>query len=441
MFTSLSNLISAMQDAGAKRFYAKRLAPNDNSKNQVYLGGGFDALNILPHGDIETDFSEKAGAVRRRDKASVEFYWIDSEAACRAPNAQLILYPKYPEVRMSGFLQKAVNAPSGLMASRDEGRVMFFGISPEGRVYGYVDAHDSNVVAELDAHEEFPPEGVFTNITRLATAASRDPREILLEALRAINGKGWIAGQRLHSDGTIRAYSAQNGGGYTLEAELGIIPNGIAEPDFMGWEIKQYSVRNFVNYRAKSPVTLMTPEPTSGVYSEDFPLFMKDFGYNDTKGRPGRRNFGGIYKYGSKAHKRTSVRMIVEGYDTEKAKIDDMGGSILLVAADDRVAAGWEFKNLLNHWNRKHAQAAYLPSLSSGSPRQYQYADRVQLGQGTDFFRFMQLLSRGGVYLDPAVKVENGKQKKRNQFRVSHTDLGKLYHSFETVQLTGELIL
>ena len=66
MFTSLSNLISAMQDAGAKRFYAKRLAPNDNSKNQVYLGGGFDALNIIPHGDIDTDFSEKAGAVRRR---------------------------------------------------------------------------------------------------------------------------------------------------------------------------------------------------------------------------------------------------------------------------------------------------------------------------------------------------------------------------------------
>ena len=83
-----------------------------------------------------------------------------------------------------------------------------------------------------------------------------------------------------------------------FEAELGIIPNGIAEPDFMGWEIKQYSVRDFENFRAKSPVTLMTPEPTSGVYSDNFPLFMNDFGYDDTKGRPGRRNFGGIYKFG-----------------------------------------------------------------------------------------------------------------------------------------------
>ncbi|MBW6419347.1 MvaI/BcnI family restriction endonuclease [Celeribacter sp. PS-C1] len=434
MFTSLRTLITAMQEAGAQRFYAKRLAPNDNSKNQVYLGGGFDALNIIPHGDIETDFSEKAGAVRRRDKASVEFYWIDSQGTWRAPNAQLILYPKYPEVRMSGFLQKAVNAPKGLMASRDEGRVMFFGVSSEGRVLGYVGAHDSDVVAELEAQGEFPSEGVFSNITRLATKASRDPCEVLLETLRNVHGKGWIPGQRLHSDGTIRAYSAQNGGGYTLEAELGIIPNGIAEPDFLGWEIKQYAVRDFVNFRATSPVTLMTPEPTSGVYADDFPLFMNDFGYDDTQGRPHRRNFGGVYRCGAKAHARTSVRMVVEGYDPETGKIDDMGGNILLVARDDRIAAGWEFKNLLNHWNRKHAQAAYLPSISSGNPRQYQYADRVQLGQGTDFFKFMRLISQGSVYLDPAVKVENGKQKKRNQFRVNHSNLPDLYQSFETQQ-------
>jgi len=435
MFTSLSNLISAMQEVGVKRFYAKRLAPNDNSKNQLYLGGGFDALNIIPHGDIETDFSQKAGSVRRRDKAPVEFYWIDSQGAARAPHAQLILYPKYPEVRMSGFLKNADHAPRGLMTSRDEGRVMFFGVSPVGRVFGYVDAYDSDIVAELDAQGEFPSEGVFSNITRMATKASRDPLEILLETLLNIHGKGWIAGQRLHSDGVIRPYSAQNGGGYTLEAELGIIPNGIAEPDFLGWEIKQFAVRDFVKYRATSPVTLMTPEPTSGVYVDNFPLFMNDFGYDDTKGRPGRRNFGGIYKCGAAAHARTSVRMIVEGYDQQAGKIEDLGGRILLVAPDDRVAAGWEFKNLLNHWNRKHAQAAYLPSQASGTPKQYHYADRVQLGQGTDFFRFMRLISQGGVYLDPALKVENGKQKKRNQFRVKHADLPNLYQSFETLQL------
>src|SRR3546814_10709373 len=72
---------------------------------------------------------------------------------------------------------------------------------------------------------------------------------------------------------------------FTLEAELGITPNGYAEPDFMGWEIKQYGVRDFVSFRPKSPVTLMTPEPTGGVYrTEGVAAFMKRFGY------PGQRS-------------------------------------------------------------------------------------------------------------------------------------------------------
>ena len=239
----------------------------------------------------------------------------------------------------------------------------------------------------------------------------------------------------MHSDGSVRPYAAQNGGGYTLEAELGIIPNGIAEPDFLGWEIKQYAVRNFVNFRATSPVTLMTPEPTSGVYVDAFGTFMHDYGYDDTKGRVGRRNFGGIYKCGGAPHARTSVRMIVEGYDPGTGTIDDMGGSILLIDPNDRIAAGWAFKDLLNHWNRKHAQAAYVPSEAVGTPREYRYADRVQLGKGTDFFRFMRLVNQGNVYLDPALKIENGRQKKRNQFRVSHANLPELYEEFSTEHL------
>ncbi len=30
-----------------------------------------------------------------------------------------------------------------------------------------------------------------------------------------------------------------------LEAELGVTPNGYSEPDFMGWEIKQFGVKKF----------------------------------------------------------------------------------------------------------------------------------------------------------------------------------------------------
>ena len=89
--------------------------------------------------------------------------------------------------------------------------------------------------------------------------------------------------------------SARNGGGYTLEAELGISPNGYAEPDFMGWEVKQYGVRDFERYTAKRPVTLMTPEPTGGVYrDEGVEVFLHRFGYPDKAGKAGRINFGGV---------------------------------------------------------------------------------------------------------------------------------------------------
>ena len=96
-----------MRHHGATRIYAKNLAPNDNSKNQVYLGGDFSALNIIPHGEIYSDDTAVAGAVRDRAKAKVNFFWVDEAGRHHAPDAGLILYPKYPEVRMSN-LGKAV---------------------------------------------------------------------------------------------------------------------------------------------------------------------------------------------------------------------------------------------------------------------------------------------------------------------------------------------
>ena len=118
MVATLSKLIDLMRHNGTQRIYAKKLAPNDNSKNQVYLGGGFGALNIIPHGEIITDDRPLAGAKRERPKAKVDFWWIDDGGMYNAPDAQLILYPDYPEVRMSGFLKGCRAAPSQIMTVR-----------------------------------------------------------------------------------------------------------------------------------------------------------------------------------------------------------------------------------------------------------------------------------------------------------------------------------
>lgn len=218
MVASLGQLLDLMRHHGASRIYAKRLAPNDNSKNQVYLGGDFSALNIIPHGNIYADDTEVAGAVRDRAKADVDFYWIDEAGRHKAPNTSLILYPKYPEVRMSGFLLGCKAAPSQIMRVRDEGRVLILGITPQGEVLGYAVARHDPIAAELGAHD-CPTVGIFLELP-LTLARVDSPRVQLLDELRRIWRLEWIASQKLARDGAKAPYAARNGGGYTLEAEL-----------------------------------------------------------------------------------------------------------------------------------------------------------------------------------------------------------------------------
>ena len=52
---NLKRLKQTMRASGATQLYLKRLAENDNSKNQVYLGPDFTALNVLPTGDLVGD--------------------------------------------------------------------------------------------------------------------------------------------------------------------------------------------------------------------------------------------------------------------------------------------------------------------------------------------------------------------------------------------------
>lgn len=350
LITPLTRLLDQMAAHGAVRFYAKRLAPNDNSKNQVYLGGGFGALNIILHGPVESDDTSRAGIVRNRAKAMVRFFWFDDEGVTPAPDAQLILYPKYPEVRMSGFLRGAERAPNALMKSRDEGRVLFLGICPDGRVLGRVVACDDPVALAFDAAAPgLDTIGVFLDLETLRQDGT-DPKQALLAALRRIHGKGWIASQKMGRAGVPEPYSARNGGGYTLEAELGISPNGYADPDFMGWEVKQYGVSDFISYRAKSPVTLMTPEPTGGLYrDEGVATFLRRYGYADRSGKADRINFGGVYAASRDFHPETGLMLRLAGFDAATGKIIDLDGGIVLLDRDDNIAASWGFRGIIAH--------------------------------------------------------------------------------------------
>ena len=428
-----------MESHGATRFYAKKLSSNDNSKNQVYLGGDFSALHIIPHQNIYSDGEDIAGSKRDRAKARISFSWVDENGCYHAPHTQLILYPKYPEVRMSGFLKGCRNGPSDVMAVRTKGRVLFFGITNDGHVLGYAAGSHHPLVQALHSCTDLNETGVFLEIP--STPEEGSTRIQLLAKLTEIYRKYWILSQKLGRDGRPRPYKALNGGGYTLEAELGITPNGYSKPDYLGWEIKQYGVDNFYKFHPKSPVTLMTPEPTGGLYrDEGVTAFLRCYGYPDNRGREDRINFGGKYSCVRDFHANTGLRLGLEGYDKETGKIIDMSGGIALLTREGEIAALWKFAGIMDHWNRKHAKAAYVPSLFRNPPPAYSYGPRILLCEKTDFSLFLKAVSNGIVFYDPGIKMEQASSdkpaiKRRSQFRVNHNQLVQMYHTHEYVQL------
>src|SRR3546814_2771409 len=68
----------------------------------------------------------------------------------------------------------------------------------------------------------WPMVGVFLELPLTLTHAE-GPRAQLISELHRIWQLQWTASQKLAPDGTKAPYAARNGGGYTLEAELGKI--------------------------------------------------------------------------------------------------------------------------------------------------------------------------------------------------------------------------
>src|ERR1035437_9836215 len=434
---NLLQLKSLFVQAGCTRLYAKPLAENDNSKNQVYFGPDFQALNLFPNTGIFPDSSTKNPIF----KAKLHFGWLQPNAQfAEAPGAQLILYPQYPEVRFSGFLKGCVAAPSDLMAGRLTGRVLFLGVTTDRRVVGFVVGANSEIAREFLTSRLQPSLGVFIEITLPTIPGSEDSRTQLLAELKRIHGLGWIDSKQLDSDGQLKPCNAPQCGGFTWEEELVIAKNSSAEPDFLGWEVKQHAVSSFESMAAGA-ITLMTPEPTGGFYKEKgVEAFVRKFGYADKKDRPDRMNFGGVHRSGER-HETTHLTMTLPGYDAERGRITDANGCIALVSDAGEVAAAWAFSGLLSHWARKHSKAAYVPSQCRKEPaRQYAYGGRVRLAQRTDSLRLLKALSTGVVYYDPGIKLEQASSakpshKQRSQFRIASKNIAALYETVELVEV------
>ena len=429
---SLEELQKVFRHAGAVKLVAKALAENDNSKQQIYLGGGWEVLSTLPFSEVSADNTAK----RPNFKAKVALSWLTEDGKFEpAPHSQLILYPDYPEIRLSGFLRGCSTAPSKNMqpvpkdARRPknswDGRVLFFGVTSDRRILSYLSLENSSLSLEFNAlrnSKSIEKQGVLFDVPLGITV---DTKQLLLEALGAIRKKNWVTSVRMNAAGEVIPYQAKNGGGYTLEALLGIKPNSIAGPDYLGWEIKAY---------AGDKVTLMTPEPDSGYYGDNgAEAFLRKYGYlrpDDTM------YFTGVHKVNEK-QKKTGQTLTLTGFDAPTKKITNIDGGISMIDESGNNAATWTYRDLITHWGKKHANAAYVQYEMHIDPAiEYQYLTPALIGIGTDFSKFLTAMHLGAVNYDPAPKLtnasgSNSRVKARSQFRISIKNLPTLYDSFQ----------
>lgn len=430
-------LVGKLKNNGAKRIFIKPLANNDNSKQQVYLGSDFEVIRAIPSGDVYSAGMGKKGAIF---KAPLNFYWINLDGVTDlAPNAQIILYPKYPETRLSGFLsgcsRKKAIAPSHLMkpptaeeraARLDTKRYLVFGVDEE-TVWAHCSAWDGALHDELKVIVEGDETRLVASVFYEYSATKESSEEKLLRKLKEIYQQGPIESCRLNSEGERITYKAKNGAGYTLEAQFGIIPNGSSDPDFMDWELKSHS---------SGAVTLMTPEPNVGTYLDDLEVFLRTYG---TRVEPERMDFASRHNVGEK-NKKTALTMHFEGYDPDSREILEPDGGLMLRDDNGVLVAGWKFEKLIFHWKTKHANTCFVSYTAiRETPPKYQYGPKVVLGKGTDLKLFLNALYLSTIYYDPGVNMKwikgKWKPKKRNQFRISWRNIDSLYVELKSVDL------
>lgn len=446
---SVQFLARRMRELGATTLYAKQMPPQDNGRHGIYLGGSFKVLQIIPFGAVVPSGNPAKGLVMH---APVHFSWIGGPnlVPSRANSAKLILYPQYPEVRLSGFVRGSQFAPSEWLSDGKKGgalgRMLYIGITDGGEVMAYLGEPDSPLnksFMELRGSPalsaaDAPNQGVLDDLTvLLGDIGAPSSDEKLLSSLRSIHLKGWIQARRLYADGTTKPCFGTNCGGVTLESELGISSNGRSEPDYHGWEIKQHKATKKLRH-ASGPVTLFTPEPDGGEYVqggvEEFLLRYGAAAISADKQYFKGRHYAGVRQPD------TGMTLQVDGFNPDSGKITNVEGGLRLFSPQGSLAASWSFAKILGHWCRKHAKAAYVPAQrdpapkgSRGIPSHYRYGSVVRLCRETDAAMFLAAVCRGVVFYDPGIRKDllSGNLKPRSQFRVNFKKLDCLYSKSE----------
>lgn len=401
---SLDEIDSRMRDLGVERVELKKLAPRqDNSKNQIYWRGNLNE-SPLPLGPFQEDEPSSSRTRDLRYRAALDFSWLTPEGSNPAPHAQLIHYPQYPESRLGGLLKGAELAPRSIIGSRESsrpGRLLLLGVA-ERHVFAIALPPEAPAAQHL---QTLLGESVFL-VRALTPRARAISADAMLSELSGVLNLGHVAPCKI-SGTSVEPNTAPNSAGTTLETLLGVRPNSRDEPDFHGWELKAHG---------DSRITLMTPAPTTGTVLElPAEQFMSRFGRLNASGT--RWDFNGGHTALHVPGGRATTQMVVSRDEVQ-----------LVHTGTGELAMGWRVPDLLDHWARKHAHAAYVRY--SRVDGRFLFGPYTHLGEGINFTWFWQALENGTIAVDPACNMLAGAtsfRKSRYQFRCAIMNLPSLY--------------
>lgn len=446
---TIGQLGTLLKAHGVTEALIKPLTRNHNDKNQIYSGRDFAPL--YPMFDVEFSFrgsstsAKKAGQTQGSSIPEAvfrDFVWVDERGReVRARDVRMIIYAQYPETRLSGFSAIDNTMPASLSvdftrAHPDVPRYLVLGRRGLGAVVALmVAAPPPGFMDGVAALPNASGSRVWKHLRLRATAPER------LVALLAGAAGRQLPGRRLDAAGATLPFNGTQVCGYTLEHELGIIPNSGKNGDFEGIELKTHTQKK---------VTLFTPEPDMGLYA-DFARFMTTYGYRDSEGH---WRLTGIHRVGVRCDKSgLTLRVMNHVRGTSLAASADNGVHLGLFDDEGNLAAGWSLDRMLNCWSSKHNEAVYIPAtktrcadpglLALGFGHTVEFGDKVLWCRETSAERLFEALYNGTLFLDPAPKYcpENVRlNKRRSQWRVN--DIAEaaqdLYNDVRTISLSED---
>ena len=468
---SLNKLKSTLQELGADMAVFKALPKNANDKNQIYFSSSFSSLynhfdlTIADRGSSQSETKARSDPGNMITEAVFNsFEWVKRDnSKVKAKNVKIIVYPQYPEARLSGFQTVENSMPASLSITYTKAnplvdRILVLGRLPGGACIGLIilDPSDS-----LKSEIEALPGLEGSKVCKLLKL-TEDKTNKLQGKLSPLFSQP-MKGCKLDSSGDTIPFTGTQVCGYTLEHALGIIPNSNKDGDLYGIELKTHT---------QLKVTLFTPEPDFGKYTESFEKFMVEYGYKS--GEDWRLT--GVHRANIRCAKsgltlkvqeyRTKTLpgqkpawiLDIDGnrkafpYDKKKSLTSKMGAVEVVLATDNgEIAAGWSLERLMNNWGVKHDEVVYISAkralnknvveVNAGYKYLITFSPKVLWCNGTSAERLLEAIDSGLIFLDPAPKYapyDVSKNKRRAQWRVNNISkaVSQLYESVESKDLT-----